>query len=177
MGNSSLASSFDTSLAARLATGMLVYNRGGAAITLREAPGSTKLADEPIGPAALVTVRVVYMYRCSVPIASRILCRPGYDLAGLTEVAADLQRIYGDFSFTNARETGERLERLRDEVKARGRELGELATELGRVESTGLQLPLLVSSARYEVLQGEASLSNQGAAYYAGSDGGHASTK
>jgi hypothetical protein len=105
-----------------IAFGMLLYNRGAAAITVREAPHSQRVVSEAVPAQENVTVRVAYLYYCAVPIASRFVCKAGSDL-----------------------------------VEALGADAVELPS---------LQLALLFSSARFVLVEAEATLPNQGATYY-----------
>jgi len=59
------------------------YNRLALAVTFPPAPGSSSTRTQ-FGADELVTVRVTYLFRCSVPLVSRIMCD------GPTGVAAKL---------------------------------------------------------------------------------------
>jgi hypothetical protein len=53
----------------------LAYTRSASAITLHSQRGSDVLAAEPVGRAAEITVRVTYLYSCSVPLVRTLMCR------------------------------------------------------------------------------------------------------
>jgi hypothetical protein len=54
----------------------LRYTRAASAITIHDAPGSERLAMEPVLPHQNITVRVTYLFQCSIPLVRSILCKP-----------------------------------------------------------------------------------------------------
>jgi hypothetical protein len=162
----SLAEALGSLGVSRIGFGMLLYNRAAAAVTLRAAPRSHELASEPIAAKGAVTVHVTYLYYCAVPLASRIMCKPAYELAGYGGAMHEVSRLAQAFSLTDPAATGKKLREIRSRARYRTEQARQLADELDRVESPGLGLPLLLSSARFVALEGEATLPNQGAGYY-----------
>jgi len=72
-----------TSPVARFFSGLLVYNSMAAAINFPKEPGSSELLNAEGGtvvyePDDLVTVRITYLYPCTVPIVSRWICQSIY---------------------------------------------------------------------------------------------------
>jgi hypothetical protein len=51
------------------------YTRAAAAVTVHSDEASELLAVEPLDPKGMVTVRVTYLYSCSVPIVRSFMCR------------------------------------------------------------------------------------------------------
>jgi hypothetical protein len=148
---------------ARFAVGILAYVRGASVVTVRAAPGSQEILTH-VDPRADVTVHVTFLQHCAVPIAARLMCHPAWDLAGYGRVLPELQRLDPSQPVQAARV----LRQLRDRFPAPGR-FQELADELARAESPGVLLPLMLGGGRFHVLDAEATLPNQGAAYVAGS--------
>jgi TadE-like protein len=114
-----------TSPALRFFTGLLVYNPMAAAINFPREVGSTELLNAGSdfdGKVVykrndMVTVRVTYLYPCTVPIVSRLICRSIYP--GPDSWVAKTKR-WGD-------ELGSGGEGLRKRLKERGRQLGGYA--------------------------------------------------
>jgi hypothetical protein len=138
----------------RLASGLLLYGRAAASVTLREGPNSERVAHEPIDPQQTVTVRVAYLYACAVPIAARLVCRAGHDVLARFE----------DQAFGRAQHSDRRREA---DDAVRPRRINHRPTGYA-VELPGLRLALLRSAQRFVVLEAEATLPNQGASYYQG---------
>jgi hypothetical protein len=53
----------------------LAYTRAATRVTLHDAPANVSLAVEPIDLMANVTVRVGYLYHCTVPMVRMLMCR------------------------------------------------------------------------------------------------------
>lgn len=148
--------------AARFAAGFAGYNKAGAIVTLREEAGSEELATEPIAPDAQVTVHVTYLYACSVPLASALVCRTLPQLLGGGAVTDALQAARD-----NPLEIVEILQSLESDVE----EAQALGRELSRAEMPALLTPYLLGGMRFAVLQAEITLPNQGARYHGGYGG------
>jgi hypothetical protein len=56
----------------------LKYSRAATRVTLHDAPDDASLANEPIKANANVTVRVSYLFHCTVPLVRVLMCR-GFD--------------------------------------------------------------------------------------------------
>ena len=126
----------------------LGYNRAGAVVTLQAGQNADELASEPIGRKAAVTVRVTYLYYCSIPVVRVFGCKSIGELTGETPSAA-LGR-FGPTAAGNARTSTQR----------------RLATTLALAEDPKSLARLDVAGARFVVLTAEATLPNQGAGYY-----------
>lgn len=146
----------------RFALGVLVYARAASVVTVRAAPGSTEVLSQ-VAPRADVTVHVTYLQHCAVPIAARLMCNPAWDLAGYGRVVSELQRLDPTRPVESARILRELRTRFPDPRRA-----DYLADELARAESPGLLLPLMLGGGRFRVIEAEATLPNQGAAYVGG---------
>jgi hypothetical protein len=106
--------------ALRFFTGLLVYNPMAAAINFPKAPESKELRNfgEDFDGSVVyasddsVTVRVTYLYPCTVPLVSRLICRSIYPGPG--GLAARTKR------WVDA--VGDGGQGLRDRLKARGQD-------------------------------------------------------
>jgi TadE-like protein len=74
----------------RFVLGMLLYNRGAAIVTLREAPGS-EVVPMSVPSDGEVTAHVTYLYYCAMPFADRFLCDSPAELA-LENIGDELRR-------------------------------------------------------------------------------------
>lgn len=144
---------------ARFAVGLLAYVRGASVVTVRAAPGSKELLTR-VDPRADVTIHVTFLQHCAVPIAARLMCNPAWDLAGYGRVVSELERLDPARPVEAARILRQLRARFPDPSRFR-----EFAEELARAESPGLLLPLMLGGGRFHVLEAEATLPNQGAAY------------
>ncbi|HKO48577.1 MAG TPA: TadE family protein [Polyangiaceae bacterium] len=143
------------SLGDALAVGMhsravaaLPYNRAGAVVTLQAGPLVDELAPEPIGRKAPVTVRVTYLYYCSIPVVRAFGCKSIEELTGEKPSAPA-----GPFALT-------------EHGSARTPPQKRLATILALAEDPMSLARLDVAGARFVVLTAETTLPNQGAGYY-----------
>lgn len=50
------------------------YTEAASVVTAQAAEGDDQLSPDPIDPKAAVTIRVTYLYRCSVPFVRTLLC-------------------------------------------------------------------------------------------------------
>ncbi|HTM44298.1 MAG TPA: TadE/TadG family type IV pilus assembly protein [Polyangiaceae bacterium] len=148
-----------TGTAERYALGFAAYNRAGAIVTLREAPGSEELANDPIAPDATLTLHVTYLYYCAVPLVSGLMCSTLPNLLGGDAVRHALERMRA-----HPLDASQIMHQLQsDREKAQ-----RLAHELARAENPAVLAPLMTSSGRFAVLEAEISLPNQGARYHGG---------
>jgi len=143
------------SLGDALAVGMrsrvvaaLEYNRAGAVVTLQAGPLVDELAPEPIGRKAAVTVRVTYLYYCSIPIVRALGCKSIRDLTG--EMPGAAPALFGSNGSVSARTPDQK--RLAAVLS-----LAEEPQSLARLDAEG---------ARFVALTAETTLPNQGADYY-----------
>ena len=126
----------------------LFYNRAGAAVTLQGGPASDALVTEPIARKAPVTVRVTYLYYCSIPIVRMLACKSLKDLIG--ELPGDAQVGFARDGSRDLRTNAQR----------------RLASILSLVEDPKQLSRLGGPGARFAVVTGETTLPNQGADYY-----------
>jgi hypothetical protein len=136
----SLGDALATGTKARLAAALL-YNRVGTVVTIQAGPGLDDLAVEPIGRKAPVTVRVTYLYYCSIPVVRAFACKSLAELRGWDPVGS---------AAPDARTPSQK----------------RLASFLKLVEEPELLAHLDADGARFAVLTAETTLPNQGAAYY-----------
>jgi TadE-like protein len=143
----SLGDALSISTRARLVTALL-YNRAGAVVTIQAGPAQDDLAVEPIGRKAPVTVRVTYLYYCSIPVVRTLACKSLAELVGTTPMG-----MMGLHWLAAPRDT-------RTVAQKR------LASFLSLAEDPKLLARLDAAGARFAVLTAETTLPNQGAAYY-----------
>lgn len=148
---------------ARFVVGSLLYNRAAAVVTLRKPDGSVAHC---LGPTDDVTVRVTYLYTCTMPLVSALMCSTLEELSGLELLDAATQRRYrsaGEGGLEGARGASQELQA---DLQRAGEAAGGLSRELEYAASPELLLPFLSSRARFRLLSAEATLPNQGAHYY-----------
>ena len=143
----SLGDALAVSTQARLVAALL-YNRAGAVVTIQAGPALDELAPEPIGSKAPVTVRVTYLYYCSIPVVRVLACKSLTDLAGSVPASLTGPRWFG--APHDTRTAAQR----------------RLASFLALAEDPKLLARLDATGARFVVLTAETTLPNQGAAYY-----------
>ena len=143
----SLGDALAVSSRARLVSSLL-YNRAGAVVTLQAGPAVDELVPEPIGRKAAVTVRVTYLYYCSIPVVRVFACKSLKDLAGGIPSAS--QGLFWSGASHDVRTAEQK----------------RLASILWYAEDPKLLARLDAADARFVVLTGETTLPNQGAAYY-----------
>ncbi len=160
--NPSLERAIGESPLTRFALGYLLYNRAAAVVTLRAAPGSDDVLTS-VGPRDDVTVHVTYLFYCGVPLASRLLCDPLWDLAGYGRVLDELSALKS----ASPRDLVRSMKDLKERLPAKQEKFARISRELERVESPELFLLLLFSGERFLAIEAEATLPNQGALYYA----------
>lgn len=169
----SVEAALSSSALARFSTGLFVYNRALAIVTLRAAPGSSKVVTNTIAPGSAstpqpVSLHVTYFYYCAIPLARLLVCNPGYDLVGLGKSLAELNAIAGQLS---SNPSVAELERARTRLGSLGQRLRtqkksaqELFGELQRAESPAMAAAYLLRG-QYVPLRAEATLPNQSASY------------
>ncbi|HVW25521.1 MAG TPA: TadE family protein [Polyangiaceae bacterium] len=136
-GNGNLAGSVGAMVDA-FAPAALMYTKAASVVTIQAASGSSELAHEPIGSKAPVTVHVTYLYECGVPLVNAFMC-------------SSLESLLDE-------------KPQRDSAPKAPRTPSALARRLKLAESGDLEN--LVSPGEYfAVLDAEATLPNQGAAY------------
>jgi hypothetical protein len=162
--------------------GAFLYNLGAVAVTFPAAPGGDELRDEPYAHGDEVTVRVTYLMRCNVPIASLLLCDSGLALwAGSAWLDPALYWQFSRLGISRPQRQADvpdyvaraesALERL-DRRQARIDAFDEHQDALDHAESPLVQLLLLLRpGARYMVIGAEATLPVQSARYYRRADG------
>ncbi|MDD5306918.1 MAG: hypothetical protein PHU25_06305 [Deltaproteobacteria bacterium] len=93
-GSSSLAGAIASSGPTSIAAGLVGWTAYAAAVTFPDGNGGYRASFEPKGP---VTVRVTFLFRCAVPVASAILCRRWTDLdpAAAAEISTNGNALEG----------------------------------------------------------------------------------
>jgi Flp pilus assembly protein TadG len=147
-------------LITRFLGGALGLSGALTAVTLRTGPGSEDIVESDIAPLGLVTVHVAYIYRCTIPIASAMLCHSGRLLANATHA---FQRAFDDFESASRGDLG----RLRSHKP--DPQFEHFAQQTQYVESPGTRDLMLIGGGYYRLIEAEATLPNQGACYYPGS--------
>jgi hypothetical protein len=157
--------------------GAFLYNLGAVAVTFPTSPGSEDTREEPYAHGDEVTVRVTYLMRCNVPLASLLLCDSG--LALLAGTAFLDPALYWELrNLGPTRDVREQdlpailanIQSGLDRYELRqGRidDFAERTETLDQAESPVVQTLLLVRpGARYMVISAEATLPVQSARYY-----------
>ena len=154
VGNSNLS---------RFVVGLLLYNRAAAMVTLRKPDGTVANC---VGATERVTVRVTYMYLCTIPIAANIMCDSLMKLSGLDQLDDAAKNAYDSATSGDLDGLQRAQEELTTDLQRVSDKVGGLSRELQYAASPELLLPLLASRAHFKLVSGEASLPNQGAFYY-----------
>ena len=157
--------------------GAFLYNLGAVAVTFPTGPGADETKEGPYAHGDEVTVRVTYMMRCNVPIASLLLCDSGlallvgtafidpglwWELRNLRDTEAVREQNLPEF-IGRVQSALERYERRQERIDS----WGEHQEELDQAESPVVQtLLMLRPGARYMLIQAEATLPVQSARYY-----------
>lgn len=161
-GSHSLASAF-RGRASRVAVG-LAATPALAAITFPTEPAGDELRTDLRGANA-VTVRVTYLYACTIPVASKLICRTyTSQMYGDAESNLALAREIAD---PEALRRGENvMDRFQERIESwRWVRQDPANAELEHAEYSLLQLVGHASSARFFAIRSEATLPNQIAPY------------
>jgi len=148
---------------AQFVVGLLLYNRAAAMVTLRKPDGTVANC---IGPTENVTVRVTYLYFCTMPIAATIMCDSLMKLSGLDQLDDAAKNAYESLRGGGLQGAQQAKEGLTTDLQRISDKVGGLSSELQYAASPELLVPFLFSGAHFKLLTAEASLPNQGAAYY-----------
>ena len=156
--------------------GAFLYNLGAVAVTFPASPGADEWREQPYGHGDEVTVRVTYMMRCNVPIASLLFCDSGLSLlVGTPLIDPGLWWELRQFGRTprNEQDVAEIIASVEDAIDRYERRqnridtFGEHSETLDQAESPLVQtLLLLRPGARYMLIEAEATLPVQSARYY-----------
>jgi hypothetical protein len=148
---------------AQFVIGLLLYNRAAAMVTLRKPDGTVANC---VGATERVTVRVTYMYMCTIPIAANIMCDSLMKLSGLDQLTDAAKNAYDSATGGDLDGLQRAKEGLTTDLQRVSDKVGGLSRELQYAAAPELLLPFLASRAHFKLLSGEASLPNQGAFYY-----------
>ena len=132
-------------------------------VTLRKPDGQVATC---LGPTDQVTVRVTYLYSCTIPIVSNFMCDSLAELSGLDQLddaARNYYQALGDQGLMGAQQAQTELEADLQRVSDR---VDSLAQDLQYAATPELLLPFIFSRAHFKMLSAESSLPNQGAYYY-----------
>jgi TadE-like protein len=158
----------------RFAAAYFVYNRGHAAVTFRNEQGEVYEPEKlEAGP---VTIHVSYLHYCMIPLVSRIMCNPLYDLAGLQrEITAVVGTVQGlseidmqqtiDSKGANITKAVEDLQSAPARIQERIEYAKHVYSELLNAEYPGLLLAWIAPSSRFQMIESEATLPFQFASY------------
>lgn len=149
---------------ARLLTGLLVYNRAGAAVTFPTGPGGSELRKDPIRFAsdeAQVVVRVTYLFHCGVPLVSRLICQTMLQITGALDAAQSTLAQVKSITPEDVLAPRSKLDAIRQSIGERTQAFAELS----HAELPALQYLLLPTPARFFVVRAEAVFPNQGTHY------------
>jgi hypothetical protein len=149
----------------RFAAGLL-YNRAAAAITFPDTPGSESLIQGPLGPRDTVTLRVTYLYPCTVPLVSSFMCNSLLDLAGLSRSVKEIRQTVENADLSDVEGLHQKFRIVTRDARTRASQYAQIVKELSHAEMPGMLLPLLLTCTRFVVLRAEASMLIQGADYY-----------
>jgi hypothetical protein len=160
---------------ARLA-GHLLYTPVAAAVNFPKEPDSRELRNKDGGQVRFernesVTVRVTYLYPCSVPIANLFVCSSLLDMTGIPKATAGVTELIASAretrSLNDLRNLRRRIQELYDRTRNKLNEAQRNFEELqAGAEQPNLQLALLFAQgARFHVLRREATLPIHGASY------------
>jgi hypothetical protein len=143
--------------------GLLLYNRAAAMVTLRKPDGSVANC---VGPTEDVTVRVTYLYFCTMPIVSSFMCDSLMNLSGLDRLDDASKNAYESVSGGGLQGVQQAKDGLQADLQRISDTVGGLSRELQYAASPELLLPFLFSRAHFKLVSAEATLPNQGALYY-----------
>ena len=144
--------------------GLLLYNRAAAMVTLRKPDGSVANC---VGPTEDVTVRVTYLYFCTMPIAASIMCDSLQQLSGLDQLDDATKNFYESLSGGGLDGARQARDGLSADLQRVSDKVGGLSRELQYAASPELLLPFLFSGrAHFKLVSAESTLPNQGALYY-----------
>ena len=74
----------------------LTYTRAASSISIHDDPGSDRLARDPVEHGEDITVRVSYLFQCSIPLVRSILCKPLSHWVPVTDEEEDEQELDED---------------------------------------------------------------------------------
>lgn len=161
----SLAQSLGDSPWLRVVEGYGLYARFAAAVSFPIAPAATALRDPevPFARNEPVTVRVTYVYPCSVPWAAQLMCTKLLDLEAVA------RRVRGAKAQLRGGRLGEAAGGVESGISVLRQSAADrmqLVSELAQAELPGVAVGWLSATSQpVAVLRGEASLPNQAAPY------------
>jgi len=156
----------DVGNGARFLTGLMLYNRAAAMVTLRK-PDGEYANDVPSDGD--VTVRISYLYYCGMPIVNYIMCDTLPGMAGFDQLGDAVKNAYQTIVSEGPQAASAAAEGFQDDLERASAAADARSRELKYVESPELLLPLMFSRAHFKMITAEATLPNQGACYYDGS--------
>ena len=130
------------------------YLRAATAVTLVEAPRSETLVEEPVGHKALINARVQFVFQCAVPLVRHIMC----DWLTVNEKESAGGEGKGWPKRFGSGSNGE------DEKGSRRNQRSFFS--LPFAENEKFFSSDITDLHRFVILEGTASMPNQGAAYY-----------
>ncbi len=153
----------DSSNLTQFLVGLLLYNRAAAMVTLRKPDGSVA---NQVDPTENITLRVTYLYMCTMPFASTFMCGSLMEMSGLDRLD-DYARGYYESVSKNGKDGAEEVkDQLPKDLQSVADDVGDLARDLQYAAAPELLLPFMFSRAHFKLVSAEATLPNQGADYY-----------
>jgi hypothetical protein len=147
----------------RFLVGLLLYNQAGTMVTLRKSDGAIV---NFVAPTDQVIVRVTYLYMCTMPLVSSFMCDSLMELSGLDQLDNDVKAAYDTVKQEGIEGARGAKEQLQADLQKISDKVGSLSRELQYAAAPELLLPFLFSRAHFKLLSAEATMPNQGAAYY-----------
>jgi hypothetical protein len=160
----------------RFAAGYFIYNRSHAAVTFRDQDGKVLEPQPRRLPEGRVTVHVSYLHYCMIPLASRIMCNPIYDLAGLRREIGpgkaalkavtdlDMNSVIQSKG-ANVTQALDGIESASDRIQERIATAKHVYGELMNAEYPALLAPWALNSSMFQMIESEASMPFQHASY------------
>jgi hypothetical protein len=143
----------------------LLYNLAATAVTFPQAPKSEKARQGDYGPTDEITVRVTYLFKCEMPIASAFMCDKLYELdtgIPINDALDAWSSLLGGDVDAAARQAQRALQ-----VQKRLKRQEPAMRELENVELPDAQMLLMLGGGRFTTIQSEVTMPIQGAKYYA----------
>jgi TadE-like protein len=159
---------------ARFASGYFIYNRSHAGVTFRDSEGN--VIEPKKLEAGPVTIHISYLHYCMIPLVSRFMCNPLYDLGGLRrEIAwvfssvSDLKDINFqdtiDSKGANITQAADNLQGASERIQERIEYTKKVYGELLNAELPGMLLLWADPAYHFQMIQAEATLPFQFASY------------
>jgi TadE-like protein len=160
----------------RFAAGYYIYNRSHAGVTFRDQDGKVLEPQPRRLPEGRVTIHVSYLHYCMIPLVSRIMCNPIYDLAGLRREIGpgkaalkavtdlDMNSVIASKG-ANVTEALDGIQGASDRIQDRIDTAKHVYGELMNAEYPALLAAWALNSSMFQLIEAEASMPFQHATY------------